>query len=49
MILTSDAFIVMCVVIGGGGFIIGWFGAWVAGAFKNLTEEERRVWERMNK
>jgi uncharacterized membrane protein YgdD (TMEM256/DUF423 family) len=49
MILTSDAFIVMCVVIGGLGFVAGWFGAWIVGAFKNLTQEEKEFVRRLNK
>jgi hypothetical protein len=41
--------IVFGIVCGLSGFIVGWFGAWVAGAFKSLTEEERRVWDKLNK
>ena len=43
-----DNLIVICVVAGGLGFMAGWFGAWIVGAFKSLTEEERRIWDKLN-
>ena len=47
--METNTLIILSVILGGFGFIIGWFGAWVAGAFKSLSEEERRRYERMNK
>lgn len=47
MIFTQNGLIIFGVVVGGLGFVIGWFGAWIAGAFKTLTEEERRMYRRM--
>ena len=34
MILAQDSLLILTVVIGGLGFIVGWLGAWMVGAFK---------------